>query len=167
MVREARRWRRLSQREMAERAGIAQSTVAAVEAGRLEPMFAMVVDLLGAAGFRLATELVNVVRPSLLLGGCRSEFEAILAHYPGINAWLFGSVARGEDRPDSDLDLLELAPWATVLDILELDSELGCPVDVVTTAELKSNRLMRVGTLHESVLARTRGRESGGRADHG
>ncbi|MFD4070932.1 nucleotidyltransferase family protein [Nocardia ignorata] len=63
-----------------------------------------------------------------------------------INAWLFGSVARGEDGPDSDLDLLvELAPGASVLDILELDSELayllGCPVDVVTTVELGESRL--------------------------
>ncbi|MGW5452936.1 nucleotidyltransferase domain-containing protein [Nocardia sp. NPDC003979] len=148
LVREARRRRGLPQRELAKRAGVAQSTVANVEAGRRQPSFAMVEQLLGAAGFRLGTALVNAVRPSVLLEERRSEFEAVLTRYPVTNVWLFGSVARGEDRPDSDLDLLvELAPNSSVLDILDLDSELrellGCPVDVVTTADLESNELLR------------------------
>lgn len=114
--------------------------------------------------------MVNTVRPSVLVEKFRGEFEAVLGRYPVSNAWIFGSVARGGDRSESDLDLLvELAPGATVLDILELDSELGdllgCAVDVVTTSELKSNELMRVGTLHEIVLGR--GGESGDRADQG
>ncbi|WP_280305732.1 nucleotidyltransferase domain-containing protein [Nocardia neocaledoniensis] len=150
LVHEARRRRRLSQRELAKRAGVAQSTVATVESGRRQPSFAMVEQLLAAAGFRLGTSLVNAVRPSVLLEECRAEFEAVLARYPVANVWLFGSVARGEDRPDSDLDLLvELAAGASVLDILELDAELGellgCPVDVVTTVDLKSNELLRRG----------------------
>lgn len=57
---------------------------------------------------------------------------------------------RGDDRPDSDLDLLvELAPNASVVNILGLDDDLsavlGCPVDVVTTSELASNDLLRRG----------------------
>jgi uncharacterized protein len=64
--------------------------------------------------------------------------------------WVFGSVARGDDRPDSDLDLLvELAPGASVAEILGLDEQLtallGCPVDIVTTRELDSNELLRRG----------------------
>ncbi|MGW4635595.1 nucleotidyltransferase domain-containing protein [Nocardia sp. NPDC004415] len=150
LVCEARRRRRLSQRELAKRAGVAQSTVATVEGGRRQPSFAMVEQLLAAAGFRLGTQLVNAVRPSVLLEEYRDEFEAALARYPVTKVWLFGSVARGADRPDSDLDLLvELKPEASILDILDLDSELsellGCPVDVVTTSDLESNDLLRRG----------------------
>ncbi|MFE7721176.1 HepT-like ribonuclease domain-containing protein [Nocardia rhizosphaerihabitans] len=97
----------------------------------------MLEQLLAAAGFRLDTALANVVRPSELLDRYRAEFHAVLGRYPVANVWLFGSVARGDDRPDSDLDLLiELAPGASLLDILGLDDDLaavlGCPVDVVT-----------------------------------
>ncbi|WP_280338460.1 nucleotidyltransferase domain-containing protein [Nocardia neocaledoniensis] len=150
LIYEARQRRRLTQRELAKRAGVAQSTVATLESGRRQPSFAMVERLLAAAGFRLGTSLVNAVRPSVLLEEHRSEFEALLARYPVANVWLFGSVARGEDRSDSDLDLLvELAAGASVLDILDLDAELGellgCPVDVVTTVDLKSNELLRRG----------------------
>ncbi|MFC4377330.1 nucleotidyltransferase domain-containing protein [Nocardia halotolerans] len=150
LVHDARHRRRLSQRELAKRAGVAQSTVATIEAGRRQPSFAMVEQLLAAAGFRLSTTLMNAVRPSLLLAENQAEFAAVLARYPIANVWLFGSVASGDDRPDSDLDLLvELMPDASIIDILELDEELaqvlGCPVDVVTTTDLESNELLRRG----------------------
>jgi predicted nucleotidyltransferase len=35
-----------------------------------------------------------------------AEFLAILRRYGVVEAKLFGSVARGEERPDSDIDLL-------------------------------------------------------------
>lgn len=49
---------------------------------------------------------------------------------------VFGSVARGSSRPDSDVDLLVmLRPGYGVLDvselILDLEEYLGCHVDVV------------------------------------
>ncbi|HZS01389.1 MAG TPA: nucleotidyltransferase domain-containing protein [Chloroflexota bacterium] len=49
---------------------------------------------------------------------------------------VFGSVARGEARADSDVDfLVEMEPDRTVLDlselILDLQEALGCKVDVV------------------------------------
>nr|WP_275942049.1 nucleotidyltransferase domain-containing protein [Nocardia cerradoensis] len=70
--------------------------------------------------------------------------------YPVVRAWVFGSVARGEDRPGSDLDLLvELLPGSSVVDIFGLAEDiadvLGCPVDVVTTTELDRNELLRQG----------------------
>lgn len=57
-------------------------------------------------------------------------------------------MARGDDRPESDLDLLvELAPGASFVDSVgfedELSTILGCPVDVVTVKELESNALFR------------------------
>jgi len=55
---------------------------------------------------------------------------------------LFGSVARGEDRPDSDIDLLvELQPRRSLLDIIGLENDLsdlfGRKVDVTTRRSLK------------------------------
>jgi len=55
---------------------------------------------------------------------------------------VFGSVARGEARPDSDLDLLvDFEPSASVLDHVglsqDLEELLGVGVEVVTRSALK------------------------------
>lgn len=80
----------------------------------------------------------------------RDDIAQSFARTPIARVWVFGSVARGDDRPDSDLDLLvELEPEASVVDILGLDEDLsallGCRVDIVTTTELESNDLLRQG----------------------
>ncbi len=54
---------------------------------------------------------------------------------------LFGTAARGEDRPDSDIDLLvNLAPGKSLLDLarmeISLEELLQRPVDVVTLGAL-------------------------------
>ena len=56
---------------------------------------------------------------------------------------VFGSVARGEARPDSDLDLLvDFEPGASLLDHVglfqDLEELLGVGVDVVARSALKS-----------------------------
>ncbi len=58
---------------------------------------------------------------------------------------VFGSVARGDDGPDSDIDLLvEPADDASLFDLaqLEIDLEdlLGRPVDVVSRRALVAGR---------------------------
>ncbi len=133
----ARGQRRLSQRELARLAGVPQSTVATIEAGRRQPSVAMLERLLRAAGFHLATELVNALRPSELLERQRRSATEVLTRYPVTRAWLTGPAARGEDRPDSGLDLaVALRPAATADDIAGLGAELsgvlGCPVEVTT-----------------------------------
>ena len=55
---------------------------------------------------------------------------------------LFGSVARSEDRPESDIDLLvELRPGRSLLDLIGLENDLtdlfGRKVDVATRRSLK------------------------------
>ena len=55
---------------------------------------------------------------------------------------VFGSVARGEARPDSDLDLLvDFEPGASLLDhvglVHDLEELLGIGVEVVTRSALK------------------------------
>jgi uncharacterized protein len=66
----------------------------------------------------------------------------------------FGSIARGEAGPASDIDLLvELAPGRTLLDLLGFRDEateiLGVPVDVATPDMLKER--IRTEVLAEAV----------------
>lgn len=67
---------------------------------------------------------------------------------------LFGSVARGDDRSDSDLDLLvEMEPGRSLVDHValkqDLEGLLGCDVDVVTEQSLHPRLRDRV--LREAV----------------
>jgi hypothetical protein len=72
-----------------------------------------------------------------LLSGKRADIVRIAHEWGARNVRVFGSAARGQDRPGSDIDLLvELRPGHGLLDLVELKlalSELlGRPVDVVT-----------------------------------
>ena len=66
----------------------------------------------------------------------RDELLAIAARHVARHVRVFGSVVRGDARPDSDVAfLVELAPGRTVLDLsgltLDLEDALGRKVDVV------------------------------------
>lgn len=71
--------------------------------------------------------------------------EAILAsvrRHHGQRVRLFGSAARGDDRPDSDIDfLVDFDRGSSLFDVLHLTEELkdllGRTVDVVSTGGLK------------------------------
>jgi len=70
------------------------------------------------------------------------------------NVRVFGSVARGEDSPQSDIDLLvDLGPEATLLELAglreDLDALLGIRVDVATPGMLKP--AIRARALAEAV----------------
>lgn len=72
-----------------------------------------------------------------LLKRNREEILRIAAKHGARNVRVFGSAARGESGPESDLDLLvELEPDRSLLDhaalIQELEELLGKKVDVVT-----------------------------------
>ena len=74
---------------------------------------------------------------SELLKMKREEILRIAAKHGARNVRIFGSVARGDAGPESDLDLLvELEPERSLLDhaalIHELEELLGRRVDVVT-----------------------------------
>ena len=71
----------------------------------------------------------------------RQEILEIAASHGMRNVRVFGSVARGDARPDSDLDLLvDVEPGRTLLDVIGLEQDLeqllGRKVDVVTEGGL-------------------------------
>jgi len=66
----------------------------------------------------------------------RAEIQAAASRHGARNLRVFGSVARGEAGPASDLDLLvELEPGRTLLDmgrlLMDLQDLLGVQVDLV------------------------------------
>lgn len=72
----------------------------------------------------------------------REAIKAAAARHHGRRVRLFGSIARGEERPDSDIDLLvDFDPESSLFDVIrltrELEELLGLPVDVVSTGGLK------------------------------
>jgi predicted nucleotidyltransferase/DNA-binding XRE family transcriptional regulator len=117
----------LTQRALAERSGVSQPVVAAVESGRRVPTRATSSRLLDAAA----------ERPSVRLARHRELVRRILDDFGASDVRLFGSVARGRDVGGSDIDLLVHLPAGTGLFALnalvaDLEDVLGVPVDIVS-----------------------------------
>lgn len=90
-----------------------------------------------------------------LLLPLREEILGIAAKYGAYNLRVFGSVARGEARPDSDVDfLVELEPGRNLLDrialIQDLEELLGRKVDVAKPTNLHER--IRDKVLKEAVM---------------
>ena len=84
----------------------------------------------------------------------RQEILLLAQKYGARNVRIFGSVARGDAREDSDIDVLvDLESGRSLLDLggflMDLQHLLGCRVDVVTTKGLRERIRSRV--LKESV----------------
>lgn len=78
------------------------------------------------------------MRPSLALRKYRKEVMKILGASCALNPRVIGSVAKGEDGENSDLDLLiDVKPKTTLFDIaglqIELEKALAVKVDIMTT----------------------------------
>jgi hypothetical protein len=79
----------------------------------------------------------------------REEILAIATRYHADNIRLFGSVARGEDRSDSDVDfLVDFQPGSTLLDqvalIDALSNKIGRKVDVVSSRALNRHLSQKI-----------------------
>ena len=77
-----------------------------------------------------------------LLVARRGEIIAIVQRHHGRSVAVFGSVARGDDHPGSDIDfLLDFQPGSSLFDLIHITDELtellGRPVDVVSRDGLK------------------------------
>ncbi len=84
----------------------------------------------------------------------RTEILDLARKHGARNVRIFGSVARGDAGPDSDVDILvELEPGRGLLDhaalMLDLSDLLGCKVDVVTDRGIRPRIRDRV--LREAV----------------
>lgn len=150
LLREARTAAGLSQADVASRAGVTQSVISVYEAGRRQPSVPTLAALIAATGYELEIRigtprkgLRRLTGPiGLRLRRRRAEMIRIAAEHGVHVLGVFGSVARGEDRPDSDIDLLvELPEGMGMLGLGRvreaLEDLLGCSVDLIPEADLK------------------------------
>lgn len=153
----ARTRARLTQGELAARAGVTQSVVSAYERGRREPTLGMLHKLVDATGGRLVIDYEPPARTVPLLEHVRAHREeliAALAARGAHNIRVFGSAARGDERPDSDVDLLvDLDDGKTLLDLIGAEQEaeriIGTSVDLIPFDGLKP--LVRESAIEDMV----------------
>jgi predicted nucleotidyltransferase/DNA-binding transcriptional regulator YiaG len=158
LLRQARRGAGISQVELAARAGVTQSVISAYESGHRQPSLPALAALIEAAGFELVTDVRRQPRRLSRLSGPvgqrvrrrRRDVIAAAAARGVTGLRVFGSVARGEDRPDSDVDLLAELPLGMSLFGLarlqaELEAILGTRVDLVPSTDLKPDVRSRAG----------------------
>jgi len=153
---EARLRAGLSQSELAHRAGLAQSVMSMYESSRRQPALRTLAALVDPTGLDLVLELRPAPGLDCLTGphgqrvlAGRSQLKTVAARYGVAGLAVFGSVTRGEERPDSDVDLLvELPPGMGLFRLGRLRSDLeaavGLPVDLVPVSDLKPSLRGRV-----------------------
>ena len=143
-VRAERRAAGLSQSQLARAAGVPQPNLSAYENGRRVPT-PEVYD-------RIRRALAG--RPSTRVHQHRATIRTIVADHHARAPRVFGSVARGDDQPGSDVDfLVEFTEDASLLDEiglrLALTDLLQVEVDVVAADALHG--AMRERVLREAV----------------
>lgn len=162
LLRRARVQAGLTQAELGRRAGVTQSVVSAYESGHRQPSVPVLVDLVHAAGFAIDVELRPVHNRAGPLAGPLGRkvkrranlIRAVAAEHGVHGVRVFGSVARGDEGPESDVDLLvEVDDGVGLFGLgrlqTRLEAVLGVPVDIVPVDGLKAD--VRDDVLSESV----------------
>ena len=82
----------------------------------------------------------------IFYGMSTQDIKTTIAEYfktqPVLKAWLFGSYARGEETPDSDVDILVLLDYSQKIGLryfgmaIDLEKLLGRDVDLVEEGQL-------------------------------
>lgn len=124
----------MTQSELARAAKVPQPNLSAYENGRRTPSPEVLE--------RISTALK--VRPSKRVVQRREEVMRVVTEHHARSPRIFGSTARGEDEPGSDLDLLvDFTDEATLFDEvglrIELTDLLGIPVDVTAEDTLRGD----------------------------
>ena len=148
--------------ELARRTGVAQPTISAYERGVHEPSLRTLRTLVAGSGLELDIVLrrpgerrgLPTTATGWLLRDKASELISAARRLGAANVRVFGSVARGEDGPDSDIDLLvDLEGGIGLIGLGRLqqafEAVLCRTVDVVPASGLKSS--LRPGVLAEAI----------------
>lgn len=112
-----------SQREVAKRLGVTQPAIS----------------------YQVASERTDGVRPSELIAAGGAVLRQVAERRGFADLAVFGSAARGDDRPDSDIDLIVQPPaGADLFDMVRLEEAmeviLGRGVDLVSYRGLDPKR---------------------------
>lgn len=140
ILRRVRKEAGLTQSALSQRADIPQSVISDYERGRREPAVSALNVLLHAAGFNLTavpeSDTLRMVRRHA------TELVEEFARLGATNVSVFGSVARGNGRPDSDVDLLvDVGASVGLFNLMHMKAKaeelLGRTVDVIPRDGLK------------------------------
>jgi uncharacterized protein len=131
-IRRTREVAEMKQGPFARLVGTSQPSLSDYERGARVPSDATLRRILLKSG----------VRPTDVLAAYREDVLAVCERYGAADVRVIGSVARGEDSADSDIDLLMRFPDGTsLLDVAalqrDLEQLLGRSVDVVSEAGLR------------------------------
>jgi predicted nucleotidyltransferase/DNA-binding XRE family transcriptional regulator len=150
-IRIARTRAGLSQAALAARAKTSQPAIARYEAGAATPSIPTLERILEASGgsVTLGKGRESTKSATKTIGGRlasirrqRDHLQEIARRHGVRNLRVFGSVARAEDSPKSDVDfLVDLEPGRTLIDLIgfqqEVQEKLGVDVDAATVDLLK------------------------------
>ena len=134
VLRDSRQLGGLTQSQLSTRSGITQSVISAYERGRREPGAETFLMLIEAAGLDFTIRVpTNTYRHPTLPDSAqtralvkhRQRILDLVAEHHASNVRIFGSVARGEAKPDSDIDILvDFEKGATLFDLSGLTEKL-------------------------------------------
>jgi uncharacterized protein len=154
---EARLRAGLTQTQLARRAAVTQSVISAYESGARQPSLPVLERLVAATGLELELRVRKTPSPLARLTGRlgqkvrtkRAEIKRLSAKAGVTNLRVFGSVARGQETADSDIDLLvDLGPDAGLFTLValrgELERLLEAGVDLVPADSLKESMREKV-----------------------
>jgi predicted nucleotidyltransferase/DNA-binding XRE family transcriptional regulator len=144
LIRDARTRAKLSQAALAGRAKTSQPAIARYESGAASPSLSTLERILAASSSSLVLRTTQRQRRArktasgnrlALIRGLRNRLLAAAGRHGIRDLRVFGSVARGEETRESDVDMLvDLDPDRTLLDLIGFQQEaediLGIGVDV-------------------------------------
>jgi len=149
VLRAARTGAGISQAALAARSGVSQSVISVYEAGRRQPSLPMLISLVEAAGCDLEVRVRPRAARTRLTGPIgrrllkqRPRVLSTVEQHGVQLLGVFGSVARGEEASESDVDLLVTIPHGMGLIGMgrverELSDLLAAKVDLVPADGLK------------------------------